>query len=93
MEFVMKMWAYVSANWYGILTAMAAFLYFAQVVTKLTPTTKDDSFVQRMANIFEKLTGFIPNVKLEKSADGKIVLGVHKEKPVKLTKTLAKKED
>jgi hypothetical protein len=94
MEFLAKFWAYMSENWAGIIIAGGAILAAAETVVRLTPTKSDDGFVQRVANVYNKLfelTG-VPNVKKE---DGSFVIpaGVHPPKKDKLTLTAGKKKE
>jgi len=80
--------AYVSANWYGILIAGSAIITAAEFVVRLTPTKKDDGFVQRIANLYGKIFDFlkVPNVKKQ---DGSYIIpaGVHAPKEDKSPKT------
>ena len=94
MEFVMKFWAYMSANWYGILMAGSVVLAAAEFIVRLTPTKNDDTAVQRIANVYNKLFEFlrVPNIKRQ---DGKIIIpeGMHPPKKDKLTLTGAVKKE
>lgn len=94
MEFLMKFWAYVSANWYGILMAGSMILAAAEFVVRLTPSKSDDGAVQRVANVYNKLFELlrVPNIKKQ---DGKLIVpaGVHPPKGEKLTLTGAKKKE
>lgn len=92
MEFISKLMAYISANWYGILMAGSIILAAAEFIVRLTPTKSDDGFVQRIANGYNKIFELlkVPNIRRE---DGKLIVpsGVHPPKKEKLTATLGKK--
>ena len=94
MEFIMKMFAYIQAHWYGILMAGSMILATAEFIVRLTPTKSDDGFVQRIANVYNKLFELlrVPNVKRE---NGKLIVpaGVHPPKKDALTMTAGKKSE
>ena len=92
MEWLSKFFAYIVANWYGILLAAGTVITALEAIVRLTPTKNDDGFVQRIANVYNKIFALVPNVKRE-SQGGKMALGTHEKKPVKLTPTLAEKKD
>jgi len=93
MQVILEFWAYMSANWYGILIAGGAILTAAELVVRLTPTANDDAFVQRIANVYNKLFELlkVPNIKRE---EGKIIIpaGQHPDRKKKLTLTGAEKK-
>jgi len=55
--------AWITANYINLLLAVAAFLSFAEIAVRLTPTKKDDGFVQRVGAVVKKVMDFlgIPN--------------------------------
>lgn len=93
MEFLKELVAYISANWYGILIAGSSLLATAELIVRLTPTKNDDGFVQRIANIYNKVFVLlrVPNIKRE---EGKIIIpaGTHPVKDKSLTLTAAEKK-
>jgi len=93
MEVIKEVIAYISANWYGILMAGSMLLAAAEFVVRLTPTKDDDGFVQRIANVYNKIFEVlkVPNIKRE---DGKLIVpaGIHAPKKEKLTITASKKK-
>lgn len=94
MEIIKETIAYVSGNWYGILMAGSMILGAAEFVVRLTPTKDDDGFVQRIANVYNKIFEIlkVPNIKRE---NGKLIVpaGVHAPKKEKLTIAGSKKKD
>ncbi len=86
MEVIKDVYVYLSNNWYGILMAGSMLLATAEFIVRLTPTKKDDGFVQRIANVYNKIFEFfkIPNVKKK---DGSLIIpsGLHEPKKIKLS--------
>ncbi|MGY5795182.1 hypothetical protein ACXHXM_34065 len=42
------MFEFVTTNWVAILAAVSGVIHAAQLITKLTPSTKDDEFVAKV---------------------------------------------
>lgn len=93
MEFIMKFYAYLSANYMGILAAMASLLTTAQLITRLTPTKEDDAFVARLSNILDKIFDIlkVPNVRRESGSV--LPKGMHKPQAKMISMTGAVKKD
>lgn len=68
MEWLMSAWQFMTANWDKISGALLAFIALAEAITRLTPTEKDDGFVERMGAIIRKILDFlkVPNAKKDK---------------------------
>jgi hypothetical protein len=81
MAMIKEIYAYIAANWYGILMAGSVILMAAEFVVRLTPTKKDDGFVKRLADAYAKLFDLlkVPNIKKK---DGAFIVpdGLHKPK-------------
>lgn len=94
MEIIKEIIAYIYGNWYGILIAGSMLLATAEFIVRLTPTKNDDGFVQRIANVYNKIFEIlnVPNIKKE---DGKLIVpaGLHPKKETKLTLSAAEKKE
>ena len=55
MEFLMKLYAYLAANWQGILLALGMVITTMETIVRLTPTKTDDGFVARIAKVVDAL--------------------------------------
>lgn len=93
MEFVMKFYAYLSANYMGILMAMASILTTAQLITRLTPTKEDDAFVARLSNILDKVFDFLKVPNVRRGSGSMMPSGMHEKKKEKLSMTGAVKKE
>ena len=63
---------WIIANWSYILSALFGVIIVASIVVKLTPTTKDDSFLG-------KVIGVIDHLSLAKTANDKKMIEIAKE--------------
>ena len=63
LNFFSEAWAYVWGNWIAILVFATAFHGVIEAFSKLTPTTKDDTFAEKYRQFLEKITAFVPNIK------------------------------
>ena len=52
-------------NYVEVLLTVSSLIAFAELVTRFTPTEKDDSFVQRAGEYLKKIMDFVkvPNIK------------------------------
>lgn len=78
MQLITEFWVYLQANWYGLLITGSVLITAAEFVTRLTPTKKDDSAIERIGKAYGKLFDLlkVPNIKRK---DGTIVIpeGTH----------------
>jgi hypothetical protein len=74
MDSLLNQYYWMRDNWMDLIVAMSLLLMAAQAIVKLTPTKKDDSFLERLNGLFEKFLTFVPNVK---RVEGKIISGTH----------------
>lgn len=93
MEFVMKFYAYLSANYMGILMAMASILTTAQLITRLTPTKEDDAFVARLSNILDKVFDILKVPNVRRDGGSLMPKGSHDSAGKKLSMTGAVKKE
>lgn len=65
MTTIMEIWAYLKTHWYMIVGAGTALMTLLQFIVRLTPTEKDDGFVERLGLFLSKAMDVlnIPNVK------------------------------
>lgn len=59
--------AWIAANWAYIVSALAGVVFVSSIIVKLTPTTKDDSFLR-------KLISFLDHFSIFKTADDKALI-------------------
>ena len=48
--------AYIQAHWDDLFTVIGIAVSLATAITKLTPSTKDDAVVAKIADVIEKLS-------------------------------------
>lgn len=61
MEMVSELWSWLVLNWPQLLMVIGSILGTLEVITKMTPTEKDDSFVEKMGKYWSKLTSLFPS--------------------------------
>ncbi len=54
---------WITANYQNVLIALAGLVAVGEVITRLTPTKKDDGFVERIGKVLKTIMEFlkIPN--------------------------------
>lgn len=80
MDQIMNYLYWMKDNYAELLSSIAVLVMALEMIVRLTPTKKDDSFMERVSSKLNWLMNLlkVPNVKRE---DGKIIAGVHKPKP------------
>jgi hypothetical protein len=59
--------AWLAQNWVEVLAIVGAVEVIATTVAKLTPTKKDDDFIQKVRKFCESVSGlFLPDLKSKK---------------------------
>jgi len=61
MEMASELWTWLMKNWPQLVMVVGSVLAAAEVITKMTPTEKDDSFVEKIGKYWSKLTGMFPS--------------------------------
>lgn len=57
---------WIAENWESILAVVGGVLTVANLIAKLTPTQKDDNFVEKARKFFDKISDlFLPDVQQE----------------------------
>jgi hypothetical protein len=54
---------WIEQNYINVIQLMIAAVALAEIVTRLTPTKKDDGFIHRIGNTIDKLLIWFPNIK------------------------------
>jgi hypothetical protein len=54
---------WIQQNYVEMFQLVVAIVAAAEIVTRLTPTTKDDGFTKRAGEIIDKLMVWFPNLK------------------------------
>ena len=49
---------WITANWDNVLAWIGAIVSCASIIVKLTPTTKDDTILNKIVNVLEKFSVF-----------------------------------
>ena len=49
----MQIWNWITANWTEIVAAIGGIVLAARIIVKLTPTPKDDSFLEKVINFLK----------------------------------------
>lgn len=49
----MQIWNWITSNWTEIVAAVGGIVLAARIVVKLTPTPKDDSFLEKVINFLK----------------------------------------
>lgn len=64
----MELVAWLTGNYVHMLEAMGAVVVAAELITRLTPTKKDDGFVERIGSALRVVMDFlkVPNLKSKK---------------------------
>lgn len=62
---------WIIENWPYILSGLLGVIVVASIIVKLTPTTKDDSFLG-------KLVGFLDKISIAKTANDKAMINIAK---------------
>lgn len=70
MGLLKEIFAWIMANYEGVIISLVMFVAFAEAVTALTPTKKDDGFVKRLGEWVDALRKFlkVPSVKREQGS-------------------------
>lgn len=65
MEFITHIGQWLVQNYVELFTIVGLVLGAAEAITRFTPTTKDDAFLERIGSVLRKIMDFlkIPNVK------------------------------
>lgn len=61
----MELLNFVKENYIQMIQALLAVVFSIELITRITPTKKDDSFIERVGSVIRKIADFlkIPNVK------------------------------
>lgn len=51
----MQIWTWITENWTQIVAAVGGVVLAARIIVKLTPTPKDDSFLEKIINFLKGL--------------------------------------
>lgn len=78
MDLVKEIWAWLMANYTGVLISMSIIIMGLEGIVRLTPTKKDDTALERVGKLVHWLMDLlkIPNVKRE----GLKPSGLHKKR-------------
>ena len=49
----MNIWNWITSNWTEIVAAVGGIVLAARIIVKLTPTPKDDSFLEKVINFLK----------------------------------------
>jgi len=61
MEFALAIIEWLKGNMDNVVAVVVAFIAFAEAVTRITPTEKDDGFVKRLGEWVDKALKWLPN--------------------------------
>lgn len=51
----MQIWNWLTQNWTEVVAAVGGVVLAARIIVKLTPTPKDDSFLEKVVNFLKGL--------------------------------------
>ena len=51
----MQIWTWITENWSQIVAAVGGVVLAARIIVKLTPTPRDDSFLEKIVNFLKGL--------------------------------------
>jgi len=65
MEFITMVIDFLTVNYIEIVAASLGVIGVAEIITRFTPTKKDDAFLERVGSVFRKIMDYlkIPNLK------------------------------
>ena len=51
----MEAWTWINQNWEHVVAAIGGIVIAARIIVKLTPTPKDDSFLEKIVSVLKGL--------------------------------------
>ncbi len=54
----MNIFVWIKENWAYIVSALAGIIFVSSIIVRLTPTTKDDSFMRKVINFLDHFSIF-----------------------------------